>query len=351
MGLKDNENILKLKNDSISDAVLFCKKANLNPHSSGVKDFLDKIFKLILDKNLDKTILLNAFYGLILDDDIKQNFLNQVFINLLINISKYPNQSAQITKILDIARFLKDIDLKIVEKTKNEEQEDKNPRDYNKIFTDIKNNGIKLEFLNLYDGINIKNSAEILKITNSGIVFSVDVVQILAMNEEGSGYILSNDYLTNHLKADIVDFDIQKSTIKLTNFSHIANMNANLRQDQRVHPNKFTNVILKGKNSQIYGNLFDISNGGISILSMQDIGTLKQEEEVSANFEITMPTSNMSFNVCLELKLIAQIEYNGYTRYCLQTNDSDNLELIKSFTNARVEETLKELREQAKFYK
>ena len=132
------------------------------------------------------------------------------------------------------------------------------------------------------------------------------------------------------------------------------NLHANLRKHQRVYPDRYTRVILTQNGSEIQGNLYDISRGGLGVVSLDD-GEFKEGEPINAKFELCIPDeasgSNKSINIDTDLKLVAALRYKGAMRYCCELADKDGAgEDIAKFTKKRVIETLEELKEQIKTY-
>ena len=113
-------------------------------------------------------------------------------------------------------------------------------------------------------------------------------------------------------------------------------------------------MILTQNGSEISGNLYDISRGGLGVVSLDD-GGFKESELINAKFELCIPDeagdSNKNINIDTDLKLVAALKYKGAMRYCCQLADKDGAgEDIAKFTKRRVIETLEELKEQLKTY-
>ena len=205
---------------------------------------------------------------------------------------------------------------------------------------------VRPELLNLYDGLNIKYEAEILEVKEDSVVFRVDMMQILAMKQDGKGFILPNSFFSKPLCADIINYNITDKSVTFSNFSLNTTMYAYKRKFQRILPNRFTKTIIKGKQDKIEGSLYDVSEGGISVLSSQS-ANFKDNEELEVNFDLLM-SEKMVKRVSLRLKLVTEITYKGYIRYCMKLIDDD--ETIKDFTQKRIKETLDELRSRINLY-
>ena len=219
------------------------------------------------------------------------------------------------------------------------------------VFEKIIKKNHSVHFLNLYNGVKVECFGKVLSIENDYVVCEVTLMQILAMKEERNAYIVQDQFFSKNLIADIAGVDIANLTVTLRNFTYANNLHANLRQFQRVHPNRYTKVILKDENSEIQGNLYDISEGGIGVVSA-DCGTFKSGGCVKAKFKLEIPTTKEIKEIEVELKLIVELAYRGAVRYCCQiVKEQPAQEIIAKFTSERVEETINELKEQLNLYK
>ena len=222
------------------------------------------------------------------------------------------------------------------------------------VFARVRNDNRQVHFLNLYNGVKVECMGEVEHIEDDTVVCKVALEQILAMKEEQNAYIVRDVYFSENLRADIIGFDLANLTVTLQNFTYMQNLHANLRKHQRVYPDRYTKVILTQNGSEISGNLYDISRGGLGVVSLDD-GEFKEGEPINAKFELCIPDeasgSNKNINIDTDLKLVAALKYKGAMRYCCQLADKDGAgEDIAKFTKKRVKETLEELKEQLKTY-
>ena len=222
------------------------------------------------------------------------------------------------------------------------------------VFARVRNDNRQVHFLNLYNGVKVECMGEVEHIEDDTVVCKVALEQILAMKEEQNAYIVRDEYFSENLRADIIGFDLANLTVTLQNFTYMQNLHANLRKHQRVYPDRYTKVILTQNGSEIQGNLYDISRGGLGVVSLDD-GEFKEGEPINAKFELCIPDeagdSNKNININTDLKLVAALKYKGAMRYCCQLADKDGTgEDIAKFTKKRVIETLEELKEQLKTY-
>lgn len=222
------------------------------------------------------------------------------------------------------------------------------------VFARVRNDNRQVHFLNLYNGLKVECMGEVEHVEDDTVVCKVALEQILAMKEEQNAYIVRDEYFSENLRADIIGFDLANLTVTLQNFTYMKNLHANLRKYQRVYPDRYTKVILTQNGSEIQGNLYDISRGGLGVVSLDD-GGFKEGELINAKFELCIldeaSGSNKNIKIDTDLKLVAALKYKGAMRYCCQLADKDGAgEDIAKFTKKRVIETLEELKEQLKTY-
>lgn len=222
------------------------------------------------------------------------------------------------------------------------------------VFAKVLKDNRRVHFLNLYNGVKVECMGEVEHIEDDTVVCKVALEQILAMKEEQNAYIVRDEYFSENLRADIIGFDLANLTVTLQNFTYMKNLHANLRKYQRVYPDRYTKVILTQNGSEIQGNLYDISRGGLGVVSLDD-GGFKEGELINAKFELCIldeaSGSNKNIKIDTDLKLVAALKYKGAMRYCCQLADKDGAgEDIAKFTKKRIIETLEELNEQLKTY-
>ena len=331
--------ILGLRAKFIDEGIKFCRQLTLVVPHEQIKICLESIFDALLIQKPNATQIRDDLNSLIPKLNLTLNFShacdNAVYVGYFVNaVSRMKeilynaenHQETTVKEMIDTGSFFYE--------------------DPINTFTRMKNAKVRPEFLNLYDGLNIKYEAEILEVKEDSVVFRVDMMQILAMKQDGKGFILPNSFFSKQLRADIIDYNIADKSVTLSNFSRTATMHANKRKFQRVLPNRFTKISLKGEQGKLEGSLYDISEGGISILSSQATN-FKDGEELEANFDILLSPDEVK-NVSLKLKLVTELAYKGYIRYCMQLVDDDKT--IKDFTQKRVKETLDELRSRINLY-
>lgn len=219
-------------------------------------------------------------------------------------------------------------------------------------FKKVYNASERLEFLNLYNGVPIRTYGEILQVEDHSITVKLELIQILAMKEEDCAYIVQNKYIQKNIKANILSVNIVNCTVTLTNFESQYYMHALKRAYPRVHPNEFTKITLKHEDGrEANGKLFDISEGGIGVVSNEDVG-FKSGDILKSTIILHMPKTSESVELKLKFELVVLIVYQNAYRYCLQIlPNQEDAKKIQEFAILRVEETLTDLKNQLNLYK
>ncbi|ABK83326.1 PilZ domain-containing protein [Campylobacter fetus] len=330
-------------------------------------DTLELIFDAIFKTNLDKEASLKQINKCFGNDETYANyFILKVLFHLLHRFSIYISKS-DLNSTIYIIYLENAIDaftqvlMKTEAKTKIS-----SPQSFKfgtsggfMLFGDIIDefraalrSNSSLRFLNLYYGVNVSCDAKIASIEDDKVLFKVNLMQILAMKEEENAYILKGDNLVSNVKADILSINLSNNTVLLNNFVRMENMFANQRKFPRVHPNQHTKVILSNKfGVSIEGKLYDISQGGIGVVSIQN-GGFKSGEELMAKFSLTMPRTKEVIDVYLELNLVVALNYQGSMRYCCEIVKPQSItEKIVEFSKLRVKDTLDELQQKVELYR
>ena len=204
-----------------------------------------------------------------------------------------------------------------------------------------------LKLLNLYKGVNIKCDAQILDIKAQELYLKIDLIQMLAMKEEGNAFILKNDIISSDIMAKINNFDIATHSVILYDFVRSTKTAAVLRRYPRVHPRVATPVILRSNDGNtLHAKLFDISEGGLGAVSEQAM-LWDKREKINANFELEINGEIKQISVNVEL--VVALNYQGSMRYCCEIVDTNQPSIanIIAFSRIRVEETIAELHQKA----
>ncbi len=332
-----------------------CKRKKMNICHDVLEDVLGKIYDCLYYETLDEQEIKEELKNLFGNNECFSNYiLSRSFLYLIElyikrknrkNISSLMNGTRKILEILngEGVRVLSPINTpSFIDSLIEEKSMFSLNEDIVSTFAKILKNEDKLEFLNLYEGVCIRNFGKIISVEDEIITCEVPLLQILSMIEEKCAYIVKNSFTCDHVKADIQEFDISKKTVKLRNFVRFSNMPASQRVYARVHPAENIFVTLGNEEQKIEGLLYDISKGGLALLSKEEL-SCQEGDTLSVSFKLSLPNGNEEKDISFDVKLIILLDYNGNYRYCLKSLANENDEFIAKYTEQRAEETLKEL--------
>ena len=218
-------------------------------------------------------------------------------------------------------------------------------------FKKMQQDGQSVHFLNLYQGVPISYDATILDIEAESVTFSIDRLQEIAMKLDGNAYIVKNEYLSKHIKADIFYNDFSNNTVTLNNFIYLLNMPAIQREYIRVHPDIVANVYLHSHNNmQTSGRLFDLSMKGLGVVS-QENNNILVGAKVLVSFDLNAAFHQKGATIEVEAEVINIIKYKDSYRYCMRIfPEKEMIDKITSYILLRKKEILENLQDELKEY-
>ena len=219
-------------------------------------------------------------------------------------------------------------------------------------FAQMKADGNKVTFLNLYKGVPISSAAEVLDVEGENVTFKIERLQEIAMKLDGQAFIVKNDYFDKHLKADIVSSDFHTNRVILRNFMYMLNMPALQRAFTRVHPDIIANVYLNQVgNVQTKGRLYDLSMSGMGVVSEENNGVFVGAK-VSVSFELNSASVHMQGDKTIEVQgeIVNVIEYTNSYRYCMRIFPDPRMrEKLFEYISKREKEILEELNSELEY--
>ena len=204
----------------------------------------------------------------------------------------------------------------------------------------------ELWLLNLYKGVPIKNKAKITDIENEKLSLKTELIQLLAIKEEGSAFILKGENISSDIECRVLNFNFGAGMVMLEPFRRSTKTAALLRAHPRLQPSKLTPVSLLCDDKRIDAQLFDISRGGLGAICADGL-MLQAGSKLKAifNLEIAGALKQISLN----LELVIALNYQGTMRYCCKIADTTQpcMSDIFAYTDIRQKETLDELSKKA----
>lgn len=218
------------------------------------------------------------------------------------------------------------------------------------LFSKIQDENEKVYFLNLYMGVPIRFEASVIRIEEDEVTFRTSPLQEMAMMNDNQAYIMQNGILSKPVKAEVVYCNIPQNEVTLRNFVYMFNMPAAMRDSARVHPSRATPVILVDleKRVGVEGIMFDISTGGLGVLSKTNEG-LVPGSHVRVFFDLK---EGDSVSVETEAEVLDVIEYEDAYRFCMRFLPKDALmhEAIINYVKTRETEAIEVLKSQLEAY-
>jgi len=212
------------------------------------------------------------------------------------------------------------------------------------IFKKMQKDGRKVRFMNLYQGVPISHKGKIVSIDGESVVFKIqNELQSAAMELEGKTYMIKDKYLDRCIKAEISSNNFSDKTIVLDNFVYLLNLPAIKREFTRIYPNVLVKVTLENrKNIQLEGNLYDLSIGGLGIISEENKDFYAG---VSVDIKFKLILQDRELEIYTKGEILNIIEYMGSYRYCLKMdiNEKSSKE-IKKYIILREKEIIEELK-------
>ena len=218
-------------------------------------------------------------------------------------------------------------------------------------FQKMKDEGQKLQFLNLYQGVPIISEAEIVSIDGENVSFHMDQLQEIAMKLDGRAFIIKNDYFSKHLKADIVYSNFMTNTVVLHNFIYLLNIPALQREFVRVHPDIVAKVYLhQFGNVETTGRLYDLSLSGLGVLSAENNGMFVGARVLVA-FDLNSSKEEAPDKIEVEAEVMNIIEAKGAYRYCMRIYPEKEMnDKITAYIAQREKEIIQNLEDELKVY-
>ena len=208
-------------------------------------------------------------------------------------------------------------------------------------------NKASIKLLNIYKGLCINTSSEIVKKTDQEIYVKFELLQGIAMQFEGSTVIQSSS-LSKDILADINYLDSKKQLVQLKNFRFVQG-NANSRKYSRVTCSVRTPISFSHKKETLNGEILDISMNSIA-LKVRVHSNIEQikGEAVILNFTLPVKSSEEDFSrLSLSAKVII---FNCGEEYCKVIvhldEDQSSEPILMEYVYNRQKEIIIELKKQ-----
>lgn len=170
--------ILGLRAKFIDEGIKFCRQLTLVVPHEQMKICLESIFDALLIQKPNATQIRDDLNSLIPKLNAKDELVNFLLLNLTLNFSHACDDAVYVGYFVNAVSRMKEI---LYNTQDHQEATVKTMIDTGSFFyedpintfTRMKNAKVRPEFLNLYDGLNIKYEAEILEVKEDSVVFTV----------------------------------------------------------------------------------------------------------------------------------------------------------------------------------
>ena len=143
------------------------------------------------------------------------------------------------------------------------------------LFEHLREKSEKIMLLNHYKSIPIQYPAKIVHTSESSIIVYTTELQVRSALLEGKSYILHDKYIAEDYTASVKVIELKgKKLLELRGFDKLSSGIVR-RGDVRVHAPDGTTIKLKYEDKVFNVGLFDISFGGISVMTAHQINAPK----------------------------------------------------------------------------
>ncbi len=214
-------------------------------------------------------------------------------------------------------------------------------------FKRIKKDGESIVFMNLYKGVPVKSKAFVVDINDGAVTFKLEnELQGIAMKIDGKAFILTNDYFSKYIKADISYINFLDKSVVLENFIYLLNMPTAEREYIRVYPDILAKVMLNTKDEvAIEGKLFDLSENGLGVAS-EECSNLQAGYDVNVSFDLDTYRCEK-----INGKVMNIIKYDNSYKYCIKIfpNRTAKKQIV-NYVQRREDEIVLELKNELSNY-
>lgn len=311
-----------------------------------LKQLSNNLFKtLFLARDRDIKIHLKVIFQHLNEDSSLEKFLSKLFFIVLNHYLKSCYRSEVLYKkvhhfssaINELIEWSKDINF-------NDMSDDMyaslSPHDtLMSIFENVRENSEKIMLLNHYKSIPIQYPAKIIHTRESGIVVTTNALQNRAAILEGKSYILKDKNIVEDFTVSVKEIELEgKKFLELKGFDKLSS-GIIRRDDVRVHTPDGTVVKLNYNRRSYNVALFDLSFGGLSLITAQQINAPKY-----SIFKIDFKDV-MELDDEIEASLIHVSKFENAFKYHFKVNFSiKNENIVTDYITNIQKEIIKELK-------
>ncbi|MBL4730484.1 MAG: PilZ domain-containing protein [Sulfurimonas sp.] len=330
-------NMLLFIEKSLSDKLIFSQfennsytilfeNKNFNELNTYINDFHKKISNY-MNKKTHK----------IINDFFTYDLNNRDFDEILTTLNKLSEENFKITT--DNSHYIYQL--------KSTEQK----TDLKTLLDNVYKDSSDLKILNIYHGLVINTTSEILKITDKNIYISFDSLQGVVLNME-KNTVLQSDIFPQDIYAEIKQINLQKKIAILENFKFLKS-NANSRKYARVTTQIKVPISIYIGKSSVQGSILDLSIKSIAVRMKYNEKMPKIiAQKVSLVFNLSDSSAENGYiQLVLDAKIIFVTDTNdkgNYNIICDLDQYSHDLDIVSKYVYRRQKELIIELKKMSK---
>ncbi len=204
----------------------------------------------------------------------------------------------------------------------------------------IREKNVKITVLNTYHGVPIQYKASVVHTTNSSVFLKVHPLQELAAKEQKGIYILAIAPLQYDLFAQVKAVKYKGHTLLQLNEFNILKGSLFQRQSVRVQPKSTIQIKIISNKLTYKTELFDISIGGLAIITDKKI-----EIEKFTSLKIKIPENLFSKEVTFNATLVQSSRFEDSEKYHFKLNLTNSQEaLLSRYIIKRQNEIIQDLK-------
>jgi len=306
--------------------MVLLKDINFQELNVFAENFHNKVLKYVENKN--KNIIIDLFT---LNINSKEFAEILTILNQISNESFNKNQiNAQDMKYFTISNF---------------------PVDAKTFLDDAYINASKIKILNIYNGLVINTSSEIIKITKENIHITFEPLHGVTLNLEKKT-VLQSDSFSQDIYAELKQINFNKKIAILENFKFLKT-NANSRKYARVTTSIHLPIAINFDGVTVHGFILDISIKSIAIkVKYTPKIAMVKLKKAYLIFNISDELSENGYiQLNLESKVISVTEVDKTGHYkviCDLNQENYNLDIISKYVYQRQKELIIELKKMSK---
>jgi hypothetical protein len=337
---------IELHKSTIQKAFIQTAKRFLNTSEDlNIKKLSNSLYKnLFIDTNSNTRTILSKIYHNLKEPYTLENFLSNYFYIILNHYIKsfyghrlgWKRISRFSTAIENFIDWSQSIDYRVEDAGSLLSDEERAISSLEM----IREKKVKITVLNTYQGVPIQYKASVVHTADSSVFLKVHPLQEVAAKEQKVIYILAIAPLEYDLFAQVRAVKYKGHTLLELKEFNILKGSLFQRQSVRVQPKTSTQIQLIHDKLNYKTQLFDISLGGLAIITTKNLALTN-----FTSLKIKLPESLFSKEVTFNATLIQSSHFESSEKYHFKLNLTNSQEaLLSKYIIKRQNEIIQELK-------